>query len=121
MYSISAKSCVHIGEMRPMNAYIDFNQEVILLCLLAMALIFGVRIGLVRVLMIVGLLHLALQHVRGLAIFALVLPLMIAHPLRRQFAFLRPSANPFPLFDVRRFRPLATTAALATLVGILAC
>jgi hypothetical protein len=30
-----------IGELRPMNPYIEFNQEVILLCLMAMSLLFG--------------------------------------------------------------------------------
>jgi hypothetical protein len=102
----------HIGELRPMNPYADYTQEVILLCLMGMGLLFGVKIGLVRVLMIFVLLHLALQHVRGLAIFALVLPLMIAHPLRQQFPFLRPSTDPLPLFDVRRVRPLVTAIAL---------
>jgi hypothetical protein len=105
-----------------MNAYTEFNQEVILLSLVAMALLFGVKIGLVRVLMIVGLLHLALQHVRGLAILALVLPLMVAHPLRQQFAFLRPSADPFPLFDLRKFRPVVTAIAIVAtfvVVGLL--
>ena len=112
----------HIGEMRPMNPYAEYNQEVILLGLVAMALIFGAKIGFVRVLMIVILLHLALQHVRGLAILALVLPLIIAHPLQQQFAFLRPSADPLPLFDVHRFRPLVTAIALmatAVVVGVL--
>ena len=108
----------YLGEMRPMNPYLEFTQEVILLCLLAMALLFGAKIGIVRVLMIFGLLHLALQHVRGLAIFGLTLPLMIAHPLQQQFAFLRPTTDRFPLFDMHRFRPLVTGVALvATLVA----
>jgi hypothetical protein len=106
-----------IGELRPMSPYTEFNQEVILLCLMGMALLFGVQIGLVRVLMIFGLLHLALQYVRGLAIFALVLPLMIAHPLHQQFSFLRPSTDPLPLFDTHRLRPVVTTlAVIATLL-----
>jgi hypothetical protein len=108
-----------IGEMRPMSPYTELKQEVILLCLLAMSLLFGVKIGIVRVAMIVGLLHLALQHVRGLALFALVLPFLVAHPLQQQFEFLRPSADAFPLFDRRRFRSPATIAALsAALVAI---
>jgi len=108
----------HIGELRPMNPYTDFTQELVLLSLLALALIFGVKIGIVRVLMIVGLLHMSLQHVRGLAIFALVLPFLVAHPLQQQFTFLRPSVDPFPLFDRRRFRSFRTAIALlATLVA----
>jgi len=106
-----------IGELRPMNPYNELPQEIILLCLMAMALIFGVKIGIVRVLMIFGLLHLALQHVRGLAIFALVLPLLLAHPLQQQFAFLRPTTDPLPLFNMRRFQPRLTAIALtATLI-----
>jgi hypothetical protein len=111
-----------IREFMPMNPHTEMAQEIILLCLLAMALVFGVKIGIVRVLMIVGLLHLALQYVRGLAIFALVSPVLLAHPLQQQFAFLRPSADPFPLFGRRKFRPLATTMALITtlvLAGLL--
>ena len=100
-----------------MNPYIEFNQEVILVCLLAMALIFGVKIGFVRALMIAGFLHLALQHVRGLAIFALVLPLIIAHPLQQQFTFLRPSLDPFPLFGARRISLRVTSAVLVATIG----
>jgi hypothetical protein len=107
-----------IGEWRPMNAQDDYNQETILLCLLALALMFGAKIGFVRVLMVVGLLYLGLRHVRGTPIFALTLPLIIAHPLRQQFVFLRPTADPFPLFDRKGFHPLLTTVALiATLVS----
>src|SRR5262245_27669305 len=108
-----------IGELRPMSPYTEFDQEVILLCLLAMSLLFGAKIGLIRVAMIVGLLHLALQHVRVLAIFALVLPFIVAHPLRQQFNFLRTSADAFPLFERLRFRSRVTTIALsATLVAV---
>jgi hypothetical protein len=103
-----------IGEWRAMDAYNNANQELILLCLLALALSFGVRIGFIRVLMVVGLLHLGLRHLRGLPIFALTLPLIIAHPLQEQFAFLRLSTDPFPLFDGRRFRLTATAIAVAS-------
>jgi hypothetical protein len=108
----------HVGEWRPMNPYEDFAQELVLLSLLALALISGVKIGIVRVLMIVGLLHMSLQHARGLAIFALVLPFLVAHPLRQQFTSLRPSVDPFPLFDRRGFRSLRT--AIALLVALVA-
>jgi hypothetical protein len=101
-----------MGDGRPMNPSIDIKQEAILLCLMAMALLFGVKIGLIRVLMIFWFLHLALQYVRGLTIFALVLPLMVAHPLHQQFSFLRPSTDPLPLFDVRRLQPVMTTVAV---------
>jgi hypothetical protein len=107
-----------IGELRPMSPYTEFNQEVILLGLWAMSLLFGVKIGIVRVIMLAGLLHLALQHVRGLAIFALVLPFVVARPLQQQFEFLRPSADVLPLFRKGKFLSLATVLALSlTLVS----
>lgn len=115
----------NIGEMRPMDPYRELTQEVTLLFLLAMALLFGVKISTGRVFMIVVLLHFALQHVRGLAIFGLMLPLIIAHPLRQQFAFLRPTADPYPLFGKRSFRAVATgfavaaTILLALVIGII--
>jgi hypothetical protein len=105
----------HIGEWRALDAYHDFNQELILLCLLTLTLSFGVRIGFLRVLMVVGLLYLGLRYMRGLPIFGLALPLMIAHPLQQQFAFLRPSMDQFPLFDRQRFRLFPTAIALATI------
>jgi hypothetical protein len=99
-----------------MNAYNDFEQEIALLCLLTLALSFGVKIGFVRVLMVVGLLHLGLRYMRALPIFGLALPLIIAHPLQQQFAFLRPLPDPFPLFERGRFRSLRTTIAVVTAI-----
>jgi hypothetical protein len=103
----------YIYEWRPMNAQDDYIQEAVLLCLLVLALTFGPRIGFVRVVMVIGLLHLGLRYVRALPIFALALPLMIAHPLRQQFVFLRPTSDPWPLFDKGTFRSFLTTIALA--------
>jgi hypothetical protein len=48
----------------------------------------------------------------------LVLPFLLAHPLQQQFIFLRPVADPFPLFDMDRLRVFRSTLALiATLVA----
>jgi hypothetical protein len=111
-----------VGEWRPMNAYNDFYQEIGLLFLLTLALSFGVKIGFIRVLMVVGLLYLGLRYMRALPIFGLVMPLIVAHPLQQQFAFLRPLTDPFPLFDRVRFRSLRTTIAVVMtflLMGLL--
>jgi hypothetical protein len=103
----------YINEWRPMNVQDNYIQEAVLLCLLALALTFGPRIGFIRVVMVIGLLHLGLRYVRALPIFALALPLMIARPLQQQFVFLRPTSDPWPLFDKDKFRPFLTTTALA--------
>jgi hypothetical protein len=104
------------GDWRPMNAYAESYQEAILLGVFAMVLIFGVRFGLVRSLMAVVLLHFGLAHIRALPLVALAWPLMAATPLRMQFPFLRPSADPFPLFDGRKDGPLRATIGLAAFV-----
>jgi hypothetical protein len=103
----------YINEWTPMNARDNYSQEAVLLCLLALALTFGPRIGFIRAVMVIGLLHLGLRYVRALPIFALALPLIVAHPLRQQFAFLRPTSDRWPLFDEDKFRSFLTTTALA--------
>jgi hypothetical protein len=93
-----------------------------LLCLLALVLIFGVRIGPIRSLMTITLLHVGFRHIRGLPMVAMALPLMVAAPLRIQFPFLKPSADPFPLFGGRKsgwLRATLGSGAFAMAVGVL--
>jgi hypothetical protein len=92
----------HIGEWRSLDAGNDSVHEAILLMLLALALIFGVKIRFPRALLVVGILHFGLKHVRGLPMVALSWPFLLAGPLQSQFAFLRPTADPWPLFGARK-------------------
>jgi hypothetical protein len=110
----------HLSEWTPMNAYTNYKQVAILLILLALALIFGVKISLVRVLMVIWMLSVALRYVRGMDIFALVTPFIVAHPLQRQFAFLRASPDVFLLFDARQFRSVRPYTALAATLVLVA-
>ena len=110
------------SEWRPMNADNEFIHEAILLVLLALALMFGVKIRFPRILLVVGILHLGLKHVRGLPMIALTWPFMLADPLRFQFAFLRPATDPWPLFEVRKFgllRAIIGVAAAAVAIFVL--
>jgi hypothetical protein len=110
------------GEWRPMNADNEFIHEAILLILLGLALTCGVKIRFPRVLLVVGILHLGLKHVRGLPMVALTWPFMLAGPLQTQFAFLRPATDPWPLFGVRKSGPLSamlSVAAVAVVIVIL--
>jgi len=102
------------SEWRPMDADNDRLQEAILLVALLMAITFGAKIRFTRALLVVGILHLGFRHVRGLPMVALSWPFMLAGPLQAQFAFLRPTTDPHPLFDAGRRR------ALPALVGITA-
>lgn len=107
------------GEWRPMDANNDAIHEAILLILAALALTFGVKLIFPRVLLVIGILHFGLKHVRGLPMVALMWPFMLAGPLQTQFAFLRHGTDPWPLFGVRKIRSLATVLAVsATVVAI---
>jgi hypothetical protein len=108
------------GEWRPMNADNEFIHEVILLILLGLALTYGVMIRFPRVLLVVGILHLGLKHVRGLPMVALTWPFMLAGPLQSQFAFLRPATDPWPLFGARKSALLQAIIGVAAAVVIVA-
>jgi len=105
-------------EWRPMNAGSDPFHEAILLILLLLALTAGAKVRFTRSLLIVCILHFGLRHVRGLPMVALSWPFMLAGPLQAQFAFLRPIADPLPLFAARGSRFLR--AALSILGAVVA-
>jgi hypothetical protein len=98
--------------------------ELVLLGFLFFAFYRGIRIPAVRLLMLLGLLHLALQHVRHQAILAVVGSLLLAAPIGRSLA----PAHPLPKPDLRaavRTRPkdyapaaLALLLIFATIAGV---
>jgi hypothetical protein len=81
-----------IAEWRPQ----DFGQlggyEIVLLSAFAGALVYGVRLPLPRILMLLGLIHLSLAQMRHAELLGLLAPLLLARPLAGQFAGL--AANP---------------------------
>lgn len=81
---------VKIMTMRTLNSITewraaDFSQltpfELSLLAALFICLSYGVRTGPVRALVLLGLLHMALQHQRQQILFAMIAPLVLAQPL----------------------------------------
>ncbi|CCD95317.1 conserved membrane hypothetical protein [Bradyrhizobium sp. ORS 375] len=77
--------------------------EICLLLAIGFALFHGLRLPPVRILMLLGLLHMALAQARAAELLALIGPLVLAAPLARQFG-----AEPVP--------PMATRASLAAAV-----
>ena len=69
---------------------VDFGHfgpfEGFILATIAAALFYGVRLTPPRILLLLGLLHMALSHVRNVEIFALLAPLVVLTPLSSQFA-----------------------------------
>jgi hypothetical protein len=70
---------------------VDFGYfgpfEACMLAAIAGALHGGVRLTPPRIILVLGLLHMALSHVRNVEIFALLAPLVVLTPLASQFAF----------------------------------
>lgn len=68
----------------------DFSSlgafEMSILVLLAAALYSGVKLTPPRIALVLGLLHMALSHVRNLEIFALLLPIVVLAPVAAQFS-----------------------------------
>lgn len=111
----------YISEWRPPDFQNQLGQELVLLAALYLALSRGLRLPLVRLLIVLGLLHLYLQYSRNAELFATLVPLAIAPVLVRQF----PAVGAAPQAAGRLAalaRPagslaLATGLALAGLLG----
>jgi hypothetical protein len=71
-------------------------QEVILLTAVFAALSFGLKLPLLRLLVVLGLLHLFLKYARNAELLAMLAPLALAPLLARQWPSLRPNGGAFP-------------------------
>ncbi|MEW6644056.1 MAG: hypothetical protein AB1586_26355 [Pseudomonadota bacterium] len=83
-----------ISEWAPLSFARCGLFEGCLLALLALALHLGVRLALPRILLALGLLHMALVHVRSVEAFALLLPLVLMAPLASRFSTVLRPAGP---------------------------
>ena len=92
----------------------DFSKfgtfEMAILMLIAGALYGGVKLTPPRIALVLGLLHMALSHVRNVEIFALLLPIVVLAPVASQFA-LRPA------WSARAAVPMPVMAAVMVLLG----
>lgn len=75
-----------IGEWRPQDFSSPTLFEVLLLGSLGYALLRGLSLPPIRLLVVLGLLHLGLSHVRSAEELGLLAPLFVAQPLRSQTA-----------------------------------
>jgi hypothetical protein len=92
----------------------DFSRfspfEACILASIGGALYCGVKLTPPRIILVLGLLHMALSHVRNVEIFALLAPLVLLSPLASQFAL-------EPARFGRLASPMISAAVLATLLG----
>jgi hypothetical protein len=106
-----------ISEWMPVNFGTVSPFEVWLLAALGGALFGGVRLSPPRILLLLGLLHMALSHVRNVEILVLLGPLVVLGPVAAQFRLQgsRPASSAFPaaLAAMLAVAVAASTAAYA--------
>ncbi|WGS00132.1 hypothetical protein MTX26_04560 [Bradyrhizobium sp. ISRA443] len=98
---------------------VDFSKftffEATLLALIGVAFYRKLTLSVPRILLLVGLIWMALTHVRNIEVFALLAPLVLAKPIAEQWGT---AGNRTSAFEETRSAPLITIlAAIAILIG----
>jgi hypothetical protein len=110
------KALAVIGEWTPTSFATFSIFQGVLLGGLFLLLVKPVRIPVIRLLLMLGLLYLALKHIRHQAVFMIVSVLILAEPIARSFApgAALPMAGAWPGIRsrIRELAPLLTVAAL---------
>lgn len=99
-----------IYEWMPVNFSSFGPFEACLIALIAGALFCGVKLPPPRIALVLGLLHMALSHVRNIEIFALLVPLVLLAPVASQFGL-------HATRSVRTDFPAAAAIMLAAILG----
>jgi hypothetical protein len=98
---LAMSSLGEIGEWRQ----VDFSKpgpfEIAMMFTLFVLIYRGVRMGAVRLALLLVLVHMSLQHLRQEAILAIAAPLLIAEPLGRILEPQRSAAPPLPAWPLR--------------------
>ena len=115
---LAARRILDLGELLQLiNEWTpaDFSSlgpfELSILAMIAGGLYRGVKLSPPRIALVLGLLHMALSHVRNVEIFALLLPIVVLGPVSSQFA-LRPG------WPARATVPIASAVMLAAMLGV---
>lgn len=116
-----------IGEWQSPNFHTFQPLEVWLLLGLAVTLHQGLRLPVMRLVLLLGLLHLALKHVRHIELLGLLMPLFLATPLARQWRERASAGHQLLKVDLffqtlaapARYRTVVLTMAGLTLITLL--
>lgn len=99
-----------ISEWQSPNFQALPQLELILLIALYVCLSRGLKLPFVRLLIVLGLVHMFLRYVRNAELLAMLVPLVIAPVLARQWPRLRPDAEPAGSFLGQRLAALGRPA-----------
>ena len=102
----------YIIEWQPLNFARDWHVGALILLALFAALLSGVKLPFIRCVLVIGMIYQALLHVRFVALAAIVVPILIAGPLSRQFPYL---GKPGLIRRLRRFWPWRESRCSASL------
>jgi hypothetical protein len=104
-----------IGEWKPADFSRLGGLEIVLLLAFGAALWRGVTLSPVRIVILLGLIHMALSAERNAEIFGLVAPLVVARPLAAQIATIRGAPR-----EAASLRLFAGAAAVLTAILVIA-
>jgi hypothetical protein len=114
---LAARKILDLGELlrliyewMPVNFSHFGPFETYVFAAIAGAVYCGVKLTPPRIILVLGLFHMALSHVRNLEIFALLMPLVVVTPVASQFGLTAARL-------VRTSFPIASAAILAALLG----
>jgi type IV secretory pathway VirB2 component (pilin) len=108
----------HVSEWQSPNFNTFEPLEVLLLVAAAVSLTRGLRLPPLRIVMLLGLLHLSLKHIRHADLLALLAPIVAAQPLASQLSHTGDQANQAVNLD-RIFVALARPAKPIASAGVL--
>lgn len=108
----------HIGEWRSPDFHLLQPLEIWLLAGLAAALHQGLRLPIMRLVLLLGLLHLALKYGRNVELIGLLAPLFLAAPLARQWRERQATGHHLATMD-HFFQALARCASKGTTVLVI--
>lgn len=116
---LAARNILNLGEALPLITEwrpADFSRlgafELCLLLGLGAALFKGLTFPLMRIVLVLGLLHMALAHVRNITVLALLLPIVIAAPLAARFG------QAHEMSKTARSCSMILAAAIATIIAL---
>jgi hypothetical protein len=112
-----------VGEWRSPDFHVLQPLELWLLGGLALVLHQGLRLPPIRLALVLGLLHLALKHIRSVELVGLLVPLFIASPFARQWHAMqqeRPQLQSLDRFFRRLAQPAGRSATLTSFLLVLA-
>jgi hypothetical protein len=104
---LGMESLAHIGEWKPANFSHLGPLEIGLVAVLALALVKPLRVPLVRLALLIGLVHLSLQHGRHQMLLGVLAPMLLAAPIARAIG-----EGASPPRETNPYRPAILVAAV---------